>query len=593
MPRYRLATAVLATWTCTVPLFALAAEPTPLATRLAAVTVYADRAQVTHLGAVTLTGEVQRVALPHLPGWIDAESVRVAVEPPGAGQVLDVSVDMDFLVEAPDAAVKAANLAVAEVADEIGGLTDEERTLQEEITRLEALRALSMERVPRELAAGEVKVKSLSDTMAYITETIRADRKRLRQLVRMRRDLEPVLSQRQRELAELQTRSQLQQSTVLVELRGQGKAQLKVTYLTPGASWEPVSELRVTKGGALVAVGQFASVVQTTGEDWSGADLTFSTQRPDDVLDVPKMGGLMLDKNGAGFGDVIGRMNDSFSKAQTIYASQNQAVAKGKAKWSESLARQNDVQLRAVESFAQLAGRGTTAHFAALADRQVHSDGKAVRVPIALGEFVARPRIVAVPEVSLNAVRVADLINGGKSPILPGRAALFEDGAFVGSSELGFAAPGESFSVFLGVDNRVKLDRVLDKKLSSLKRSGKRTKMILSFVVTAENLGSEPVTVDLSERIPVAQSDEIEIDDVETPRKVKPDSVGMVRWTETLAPHSRIAWRIGYSLEYPADFVTRGQLRRRVDEDSRAPGAAMPAPKRSIHEQIDMLEKSL
>jgi uncharacterized protein (TIGR02231 family) len=567
-----------------------AAEPELLATRITAVTVFADRAQVTRAGSVDLATEPARYLVNRLPGWIDAESVRVALDPPGAGQILDVGVQTAFLAESSEEAVRKATAAVTDIADEIANLQDEERTLQDELHRLDALRGMSMDKVPREIAVGDIKVKNLSDTMAYITETARTDRKQMRVLSRKRRDLEPVLMQRQRELAEVQVRAQLQQSTIVVEVRGVGKAQLRVSYLTPGAAWEPVGELRVSRGGASVSVQQYASVVQTTGEDWSGAALAFSTQRPDDVLDVPRAHGLMLDRAGLGLGDVIGRMGGSFTKAQTLYSQQNAAVAKNQHQWNESLARQNDVQVRAVESFARLTSRGTTAHFAALAERTVRSDGKSVRVPIAVGEFTAKTKVVAVPEVSLNAVRVADLVNGGSVPILPQRVALFTDGAFVGSSELSFAAQGEAFSVFLGVHDRIKLSRTLDKKTSTLHRSGKRTEMALAFLVTAENLGNEPVTVELSERIPVAQTEEIEVDDVETPHKVKPDGQGLVRWSETLAPHQKLTLRISYTLEYPSDFVAR---RRAADEREPQAPASPAAPRRKTYEQIDMLEKSL
>ena len=181
-----------------------------------------------------------------------------------------------------------------------------------------------------------------------------------------------------------------------------------------------------------------------------------------------------------------------------------------------------------------------------------------------------------MPEVSLNAVRVADLVNGGSSPILPGRAMLFEDGAFVGRSELDFVAPGETFSLFLGVHDGVKIERTLDKKSSALRRRGKRTEMALSFLVTAENLGSTPLAIELSERIPVAQTEEIEVSDVELPRKIKPDAQGVVRWTETIPPRTKLACRIGYRLEYPTDFVVRS--RAAETHDSRRRRRRRPSP---------------
>lgn len=573
---------------------AAASNPDIVASRIATVTVYADRAQVTRQASVELHPATNRYAIAHLPGWIDAESLRVALDPPTAGQIVDVSVQVQHLAQASEEAVRKANAAVAEIADEIGAITDEERTLQEEISRMDALRALAIDRVPREIAVGELKTKTLADTMTLISDTVRRDRQQLRQLVKRRRELEPLLGQRQRELASLHERSHLQESTVLVEATGNGRAQLRITYLTPGATWEPVGELRVTKGGTLVSVQQFAQVVQTTGEDWSGAVLAFSTQRPDDVLDVPRAHGLMLDKSGAGLGDVVSKLAASFSQAQSVYAAENASIAKNKGHaWSESLARQAEAQNRALESFSHIQGRGTTAHFIALAERAVRADGKAVRVPIASGEFVAQPKIVAVPEVSLNAVRVADLRNGGQAPILPGKAALYVDGAFVGSSELEFAAPGEAFSVFLGVHDRLKIERSLDKKMSALRRSGKRTEMELSFVVSMENLGDQPLVVELSERIPVAQSEQIEVSDVETPYKTKPDAQGLVRWTQTLPPRSKVAVRLGYTLEYPSDFVTRARSMDPQRPHRPSPGAAPPARARKLYEQIDALEHAL
>ena len=568
---------------------ALAAEPPILATQISAVTVFADRAQVTRSTPIDLSKDPARVMIAKLPGWIDADSVRVALEPPGAGRILDVAVSTAYLAEASEVAVRKAQQAVQETMDEVGAIADEERTLNEEITRLDGLRTFAVDRVPREMATGEVRLRSFTDTMVYVSDAVRKDRQQLRQLAKKRRDLEPVLSARQRELAEVQTRAQLQQSAVTVELSGTGKAQLKVTYLTPGAAWESAGEVRVAKGATSVALQQFASVVQTTGEDWAGAALTFSTQRPDDVLGVPEAHGLVLDKDGAGLGDVIGHHGESFTRAQTLYTEQNAAVARNTRHWGDSLARQSDMQNRAVESFAQLSRRGTTGHFTALADRTVRSDGKPVRVAISAGDFAATTKVVAVPEVSLNAVRVADLHNEGKAPILPGRAALFTEGAFVGASQLAFTAPGEAFSVFLGVEDRLKLERTLDKKTSVLRRSGKRTEMALAFVLTAENLANEPIVVEMAERIPVAQTHEIEVDDVELPRKTKPDAHGVAHWTETIAPHAKVTWRVSYTLEYPSDYVVRAKAAS--DEDAPSPSAPAAAPK--MYERIDMLEKSL
>jgi len=562
-------------------------EPTPLDTHVSAVTVFADRAQVTRTAAVDLTPAPTRFAVTKLPGWIDAESVRVAIEPSSAGALLDVAVETTHLAESSAEAVRKAQQVEREAADDLKTVTDEEETLAEEIARLDALRTMSLDKVPRELAAGDVKVKSLSETMAYVADTVRNDRAKLRALAKKHRDIEPVVAQRQRELSDLQASAQLQQTTVVLELKGSARATVHITYLTPGATWEPLGEVRASKGGAAISLAQLALVSQTTGEDWAQARLSFSTQDPTVTLDVPRVQQLLLDNGGAGLGDVVSSSAGSFSRAQSAYAVGNELAARNSVALRESLKQLAETQTRVAARFSKLR-RGTTTHFAALdGARTVRADGKVVRVPISTVDLPATPRIVAAPEVSLNAVRVAELVNGGAAPILPGRAMLFEDGAFVGRAELPFAAPGERFSVFLGVDDRIKLERVLDKKTSSLHRRGSRTELDLSFAVSAENLGSTPITLEISERIPVAQTEEIEVDDVDLPDRAKPDAQGLVKLTKVLPPRSKVGWRIAYNLYYPTDYVARmGAVATPAPRDAPAPAAPM-------HERIDQLEDAL
>jgi uncharacterized protein (TIGR02231 family) len=560
-----------------------------LDSRISAVTVFADRAQVTRTAAVELAPASQRFAVTKLPGWIDPESVRVSVDPPSAGQLLDVVVETTHLAESSAEAVRKAELTAADAADALAAVADEEHTLTEEIARLEALRGMSLDKVPRELAAGDVKVKSLGDTMAYVTDTVRNDRTKLRTLAKKRRDLEPVLAQRQRELNDVQAGSQLQQTTVQLELKGSGRANVHITYLTPGATWEPLTEVRASKGGTAISLAQLALVSQTTGEDWTGAKLSFSTQDPTATLDVPKLQQLMLDNGGAGLSDVVS--GGSFSRAQSAYALGNEVAARNSVALRESLARQQETQSRVTARFSKLGRRGTTTHFNAVdGTRTVRADGKVVRVALSQVDLSATPHLVAAPEVSLNAVRVAELSNGSSTPILPGRAMLFEDGAFVGRAELPFAAPGERFSVFLGVDDRIKLERQLDKKTSSLHRRGSRTELDLSFAVNVENLGSTPLVLEISERVPVAQTEEIEVNDVEVPDRAKPDAQGLVKFSRLLAPRSKSNWRVAYNLYYPTDYVARMRASTPVESRSASP---MPAAAAPMHEKINMLEDAL
>ena len=51
-------------------------------------------------------------------------------------------------------------------------------------------------------------------------------------------------------------------------------------------------------------------------------------------------------------------------------------------------------------------------------------------------------RVLAAPEISLNAARTVDLANPGKQALLPGKVSLYVEGAFLGLTEMDFVAPG-------------------------------------------------------------------------------------------------------------------------------------------------------
>lgn len=578
-----LAPLALAVALALTPVHALAAEPKALKTRIDAVTVYADRAQVARVGAVDLPAGGGAVVVDGLPGWIDDDSVRVSLDPPTAGRILDVSVERRFLAEASEEAVRAAALAVQEVEDKLAAVADEERVLNAEIAQLEAVRAFSLEKLPRDMATRDVPVRTFSQTIDYVSDALRKNRAALRALAQERRTLQPEHQARVKARNELASRAQLEQRAVVVQLDGRGRATLRVSYLTPGATWEPTGELRASRGGRDVTLTQYASVVQTTGEDWDGAHLAFSTQRPTDTLAVPEVQALLLDEGGGGLGDLLGNMGESFERAEASYRTQSTIANRGSAEMQQNLARQATIQARANAAFDSLAERGTTAHFRASSKQTVRGDGRPVRVPIASTELQAEHQLVAVPVVSLNAVHTAKLVNGGQQPILPGRLALYVDGAFVGHTESPFVVQGEAFSVYLGVHERVKLSRELDRKRSKLETGKRRNTLTVSVVMAAENLGDHPVTIELSDRVPVTGVDDIEVSDVRLPDKATRAADGVIRWTATLPPGTTTRWRVEFKLEYPSDLLSRG---------ASSPAEA-PAPRRRLFKDIERFEDAL
>ena len=555
--------------------------PPALKAGVSKVTVYSDRARVTREAKVDLKRSPKTWAITKLPGWVDDGSVRVSLQPGDAGRIVDVRVQRTFLARSTDAKYREAEARVVEIADQIGALDDMAQILQAEAQQIAAIKVFSMEKLPKDAATRDITIQSYAEVVSFITDSLASNAKARRELAKQRRELQPELDKRQRELAELQGLTMLEETTVLVTAAGRGRATLELTYMLPGATWEPVHELRAKGADPRKAqIASYAVVTQTTGEDWTDVDIAFSTQSSTASNKIPTISALTLG-DGASAARIMNERAQSFNRAKQAFEGQNRLWNKMNAPafqmgnqginfdqyYDNNFQQMQAVQTKAAAVFQKLSTRGTSAHFPGDGRSTIRMDGSPVRVPIGLTTLDAEQQVVAVPEQSLNAVRTLKMTHAGSLPLLPGRVSLFHDGALLGMTDLDFVAEGETFSVFLGVADQVKLTRVLDRKHSAIDRK-KTTKMRVKFVITVENLSNQPVTLDLADRIPISQNKSIEVDKIKISGGKEPDNKGLLKWHLTLAPKEKKTFSIGYRVEYPPALVRQIQRARAAKRKS-------------------------
>jgi uncharacterized protein (TIGR02231 family) len=577
-----------AAWSADEPV-AVAGEGKPLVSKIAEVTVYADRARVVRTAVAELAPGVAQFAFCKLPGWIDEGSVRLAVSPADAGELVDVEIKKTFLARPEDEDIRKAEAAMQELSDQLGALDDERGVLDAQARQLDAIRAFSLDKLPKDAVVREIKVDEYAGLLTFIGNSLSGMAKARRELDKRQREKRPELLARQRKLNELMQRSQLEQRTVIVTIKTAGaarSAELRLTYMLPGATWEPVHELRAGGAGDRVALASFGVVTQTTGEDWDGVVLSLSTQRSTDTIQIPELEKILVGPRvPVAAADTFRAANSKFSgqiKSWNAYIN----MPSQQPVFESNLDLQQAQQSINVNRFERLQERrGTTAHFTAAGIQAVRTDGRPVRVLIGAEQMAAQQKIVAAPAVSLNAARTAELVNSGKQPLLPGHVLLYVDGAFLGATETDFVAPGESFPVFVGVADSIKLTRTLDRKRSAITWSGKRTRMQVSFLVSVENLGDAPVALQLADRIPITETDEVRVTDVAIKPEAKPDTKGVLRWDVALAAKGRRDFRIEYTLDYPRDLAQRIAIPNQE--------AANPSDEESHAKMIENLELQL
>ena len=148
---------------------------------------------------------------------------------------------------------------------------------------------------------------------------------------------------------------------------------------------------------------------------------------------------------------------------------------------------------------------------------------------------------------------------------------------------------GEAFDVLFAIADQIKLEKTLDRSVSQLDRGRKTTRMKVAFDIVVENLSAQSANLEMTDRIPVSDDDDIEVYRVDIEPAAKPDNKGLVKWSVALAPNEKKTYRIEYTIEYPRDIL----LKRAQQTPEMGEAIGMPASidaRADISVQIEDLE---
>ncbi len=305
--------------------------------------------------------------------------------------------------------------------------------------------------------------------------------------------------------------------------------EVRLEYIVPGACWRP--QHRATLIGDSVRIETDACVWQRTGEDWTDAKLSLSTERPSLGVEPPTLSSDVLRTK---------------KKAEVVEVETREQTVE-----TVGLGRDHTVapELPGVDD------GGEARLLVAPGSATVLSDGRPYRVHLSSYETTAERNVILVPECSPLAVVRTRQTHESDVPLLAGPVDLVADSGPVGRTTTLFVAPGERFELGWGPEPTVRVHRetkTLDEKskmLSSWIRVPHRVKLKLS------NLATTDVEIEVTERVPVSEVPqvEIELDAEKTTEGQSPDEDGFVRWTVRLRGKSREELRLAYTLAKKSD----------------------------------------
>ncbi len=158
--------------------------------------------------------------------------------------------------------------------------------------------------------------------------------------------------------------------------------------------------------------------------------------------------------------------------------------------------------------------------------------------------------------VSLAYLR-ATVVNSGLT-LLAGRANVFRDGEFVGSTAIEAVAPGQEFKLFLGPDEQVRAERQMTGREVEKNLMGSVRRHAYAYSTQLENLKSFPARVTVLDQVPVSRNETVRVKVRHAEPSPHADDLGVLRWELTLPPGGKHLLRYDYTIESPRDSRLTG-----------------------------------
>jgi uncharacterized protein (TIGR02231 family) len=533
---------------------------TTVDTRICEVTVYENQALVTRRGVVQLTGEEDELVIAPLPATLVSESVQVRSTGRQAVRLLGVQIERTHAGEA--IAQKSA-----QINQEIGQIEEQKRHGQDLLTLLNLQRNFvknlstqymeRLTRIPNSEPMNLEQIKELLDFVEHqysqLSDAIATSEKEQKQL---EKQLQPLRQQ----LQQFATPNAQESFSIIITLEPSavGEVELEVSYFVHQASWVPLYDLRLEQASEKINLSYLAQVKQSSGENWQGVALTLSTAKPGMGTLPPKLSPWYID---------VQHLSDTGQEAKTIAEferMQSRALTAtmpfpGMTPAPEMVKDADLERLKAQMAMTEISKQGGIVTLRASRSSDIKSDGATHTTTIFNRDYPCRAKYIALPRLVNLAYLQTTIANPlGEITLLAGKASIFRDNTFIGTTQLENIAPGQEFKLNWGIDEGLKIHRVLVERQVDKPLSDNQQHAIYAYQMVIKNLRDRTAELTLTEQLPVSRNEQIKVRLTDSNPQIEMGEMGMLEWSLTLPPHSSQELYYQFAIEHPSELAIVG-----------------------------------
>ncbi len=506
--------------------------------RLKKITVFTERAMITREATVALKKGENLIRFTRLSPNLIESSVQINLEGSSDLRIGEVNVEETFLQ-------KTEQPEVMKLQGQLDQLTSQIREIQNQVITIHSTNEY-LKRVDPFPQTQKVTPADIEAHTRYLEKSLATNFERIAVFEAKLKKLNEEKGALENELNSLNPDKSRSKSVVVRLWSPAGKSDVKLSfaYLTADAGWFPLYEARADFNGAKLSFTCFASIRQSTGEDWLNADLEISTAQPFISGNPPKLTPWYLDA----FTALPFRAKSAMALNETL----EQPVMMEADRTDEFFVRGTKIH-EETNSFSFVIPRKV----------DIAADGEPHRIEITSTEQPAEFSFFTVPKLVQNVFLKTSLKNPFSFPIQSGIMSVFLDGQLVGNGTvIETIIPEDQLEISLGIDQGIKIERKLQKKFTeSTGVLSKETTVEYEYLIEITNGKSKKVTLELNDQFPISRNEKIRVEpSVPKGNDATVDEKGKITWKVTLAPGEKKSIPLRFKVSHPKDMLINGLM---------------------------------
>jgi uncharacterized protein (TIGR02231 family) len=506
------------------------------ATKTQKVIVFTDRAMITKEAILSVKKGENTIRISGLTPFLINESVQVSTIGQSDIGIADVAVEETFLKKTDQPGVKKLQADLNEVNRQIKDATYQVSVINNSNDFLKKVDPFPQNQKVTQ-AEIEAHAKFLEKSFSTNFGRIEVIEIKIKKLNDEKIDLES-------ELAKVSTDKRKSKTIIIHLLAGNEKSELKLgfSYVSIQAGWEPQYEAKADINTSKIKFNYLASIWQSTGEDWTDANIEISTAKPFIYGSLPDLTAWYLD----------------IYSPRPMYTKSISALQQ-----LSGLSMSKEEEQPVENSFKQTEIKEENTSFSFVLPNKVdiNSDGQPHHFSIAHADAEAKFAWFTVPKLVQNAFLKASMKNPFTFPLLVGPMSVFFDQKLVGTASVNETIlPEGEMGISLGIDEGVKIERKLQKKLTDYAGLlSKETKVHYEYTIEITNGKSKEINLDLNDQFPMSRNEKIKVE-IEAPKgsEAEVSDQGIIKWKLKLAPGAKRSIPVKFTVSYPKDLSISG-----------------------------------